>query len=191
VLLRSEGWPITKIAQALRKSEASITRHIGDYAKRLKIKPAGGGSARHLNTEQTQQLVAHLSEITYVHTHQIVAYIQKTWKITYSVSGLNKWLHQNGFSYKQPKGVPHKFDEQKQAVFIEEYKTLRDSVSDDEPILFMDAVHPSQATKVSSGWIRKGVDKPIETTGSRTRMNVVDAVRLNPLTEAVCMITRQ
>jgi transposase len=93
VLLLSEGWPIAKIAQALRKSEASITRHIGDYAKRLKLKPAGGGSASHLNTEQTQYLVAHLSDITYVHTHQIVAYIQKTWKTTYSVSGLNKWLH--------------------------------------------------------------------------------------------------
>jgi hypothetical protein len=49
----------------------------------------------------------------------------------------------------------------------------------------MDAVHPTQATKVSSGWIRKGVDKPIETTGSRTRMNVVGAVRLNHLAEAV------
>ncbi len=42
VLLRSEGWPLAKIAQALRKSEARITRHIGDYAKRLKLKPAGG-----------------------------------------------------------------------------------------------------------------------------------------------------
>jgi hypothetical protein len=72
------------------------------------------------------------------------------------VSGLNKWLHQNGFSYKQPKGVPHKFDEQKQAAFINEYETLRDSVSDDEPILFMDAVNRTQATKTSSGWIRKG-----------------------------------
>ena len=102
-----------------------------------------------------------------------MAYIENTWKVIYSVSGLNKWLHQNGFSYKQPKGVPHKFDEQKQAVLIEEYKKLRDSVSDDEPILFMDAVHPTQATKVTSGWIRKGVDKPIETTGSRTRMNIV------------------
>ncbi|MFT6835226.1 MAG: hypothetical protein ACJA0H_001262, partial [Francisellaceae bacterium] len=77
--------------------------------------------------------------------------------------------------------MSHKFDEQKQAAFIVEYKTLRDSVSDDEPILFMDAVCPTQATKVSSGWIRKGVDKPIETTGSRTRMNVVGAVRLNHL----------
>ena len=113
-----------------------------------------------------------------------MAYIQNTWKITYSVSGLNKWLHQNGFSYKQPKGVPHKFDEQKQAVFIEEYEKLRDSVSDDEPILFMDAVHPTQATKVTSGWIRKGMDKPIENTGNRTRMNIVGAVRLNHLAEA-------
>jgi len=41
------------------------------------------------------------------------------------VSGLNKWLHPNGLSYKQPKGVLHKFDEQNQAVFIEEYERLR------------------------------------------------------------------
>jgi cytochrome c553 len=46
------------------KTEASITRHIDDYTKRLKIKPVGGGTASHLNTEQTQQLVAHLSDIT-------------------------------------------------------------------------------------------------------------------------------
>jgi hypothetical protein len=45
---------IAKIAQALRKSEASITQHIGDYDKRLKLKPAGGSSASHFNTEQTQ-----------------------------------------------------------------------------------------------------------------------------------------
>jgi transposase len=69
VLLLSEGWPIAKIAQALSKSEASITRHIGDYAKHLKLKPAGGGSASHLNTEQTQHLVAHLSDITRAGSH--------------------------------------------------------------------------------------------------------------------------
>jgi transposase len=68
--------------------------------------PEFGDSAGHLNTEQTQQWVAHLSDITYLHSHQIVACIQKTWKMSYSVSGLNKWLHQNGFSDKQPKGMP-------------------------------------------------------------------------------------
>jgi transposase len=90
VLLRSEVWPVAKITQALCKSEATITRHIGDYVKLLKLKPGGGGSASHLNAEQTQQLVAHLSDITYLHTQQIVAYIQQTWKITHSVSGVNK-----------------------------------------------------------------------------------------------------
>ena len=30
---------------------------------------------------------------------------------------MNKWLHYNGFSYKQPKGVPHKFDEAKQQAY--------------------------------------------------------------------------
>ena len=49
----------------------------------------------------------------------------------------------------------------------------------------MDAVHPTQATKITSGWIRTGVDKPIETTGSRTRLNIVGAIRLGYLEEAV------
>jgi hypothetical protein len=38
--------------------------------------------------------------------------------------------------------VPNKFDEQKQAAFIEDYEKLRDSVLDDKHILFIDAVHP-------------------------------------------------
>jgi hypothetical protein len=45
----------------------------------------------------------------------------------------------------------------------------------------MDAVHPTQATKVTCGWIRTGVDKVIETTGSRTRVNIVRAIRLGYL----------
>ena len=51
-------------------------------------------------------------------------------------------------SYKHPKNVPHKFD----------------------------AVHLTQATKVTSGWIKIGVDKGIEMTGSRTRLNIVGVI---------------
>ena len=49
----------------------------------------------------------------------------------------------------------------------------------------MDAVHPNQATKMPAGWIRKGVDKPMKTNGSRTRLNIVGAIRLGHLAEAV------
>lgn len=185
VLLRSEGWSITAIAQALRKSEFSIARHIDDYLKKEKLKPENGGSDSHLNDEQTEQLIEHISEHTYAHTHQIVTYIFERWAIKYTVSGLNKWLHQQGFTYKKPKGVPHKADAEKQAEFVEHYETLKASLPEDEVVLFMDAVHPTQATKITSGWIRKGVDKVINTTGSRTRMNIVGAIELNNLSAAV------
>jgi transposase len=106
-------------------------------------------------------------------------------KVQYTVSGLNKRLHQHQFSYKQPKGVPNKFDVDKQAAFIAYYEQLKNNLSENQPLLFMDAVHPTQATKITSGWIKKGVDKPIETTGSRTRLNIVGAIRLGHLEEAV------
>jgi transposase len=158
------------IAQALLVHESTIARHIKYFIAEHKLIPDNGGSFSHLDDEQTKQLIEHLSDITYFHTHQICSYIQATFDVNYSVSGLNKWLHQHNFSYKYPKGVPHKFDEEKQAEFIEKYTELKAQVVD-EPILFIDAMHPTQATKVSCGWIKKGHDKAIETTGSRTRMN--------------------
>ena len=54
VLLASEGWSVSSIAQALRKSEFSISRHLNDYLKSEKLKPENGGSESHLNDEQTQ-----------------------------------------------------------------------------------------------------------------------------------------
>ncbi|PKH04531.1 IS630 family transposase, partial [Psychromonas sp. MB-3u-54] len=185
VLLSDEGWSVEMIAQALRIHETSISRHINDFIKTEKLTPQSGGSDGYLNEAQTTQLIEHLCDVTYLHTHQIVAYIKASFNIEYSVSGLNKWLHQHRFSYKQPKGVPHKFDVEKQNDFIKFYDALKESLKDDEPLLFMDAVHPTQATKITAGWIRKGVDKPIETTGSRTRLNIVGAIRLGYLGEAV------
>ena len=185
VLLRSEGWNASMIAQALRLHETSVSRHLDQYLNSQKLMPENGGSQSYLNDEQTHQLVEHLTEVTYCHANQICKYIDEQWQIKYSVAGLNKWLHQHGFSYKQFKSVPHKFDEQLQAEFVEDYGELKARVPDDEPILFMDAVHPTQATKLSGGWIRTGENKAIQTTGSRTRLNIIGAIQLGHLSEAI------
>lgn len=184
VLLRSENWSTPMIAQALRLHETTIVRHINDYLKKEKLKPTNGGSSSLLSTEQTNKVIQHLMEKTYPSSYEIIDYIWNTYEIKFSVPGLNKWLHQHRFSYKKPKGVPHKFDPIKQAEFIEEYENLKAQVTD-EPILFIDAMHPTQATKVSSGWIKMGHDKPIKTTGSRTRLNIVGAIDLNDLGSAI------
>jgi len=183
VLLRSEGWSTTMIAQALRLHETSIVRHIDDFVSKDKLAPENGGSQPYLSQTQTDEVVAHIMQNTYRCSYEIIEYIWKTHEIRFSISGLNKWLHQHHFSYKYPKGVPHKFDEEKQADFIEKYTELK-AQAVDEPILFIDAMHPTQATKVSCGWIKKGHDKAIETTGSRTRLNLVGAIDLNNLAAA-------
>jgi transposase len=50
-LLKSEGWSISKIAQAFRKHEVSIARFIDDYQNNKKLKPESGGSESNLNQE--------------------------------------------------------------------------------------------------------------------------------------------
>ena len=177
VLLRSEGWSIAMIDQALRLHETTIVRHIDDFINKDKLTPGNGGSQPYLNQTQTDDVVAHIMQNTYRYSYEIIEYIG------FSISGLNKWLHQHDFSYKYPKGVPHKSDEEKQENFIEEYTELK-AKAVDKLIFFIDAMHPTQATKVSCGWIKKGQGKAIETTGSRTRLNLVGAINLNDLAAA-------
>jgi transposase len=66
--------------------------------------------------------------------------------------------------------------------FIEAYLQLIADTSANTPILFIDAVPPTLATKISSGWIKKGVNKAIATTASRTRVNLIGAIELNTMT---------
>jgi len=185
ILLRSEGWTVPQISQALRLHQSTIIKHIEAYKTAGKLKIESGGSESHLTQEQTQELIAHLEENTYAHNHEIVLYIKEHFGVTYTVSGLHKWLHRNGFSYKKPKGMPHKADAQLQQQFIEEYTQLKQEVGEEEPILFIDSVHPTQATKLTYGWIRTGKTKHVGTTASRTRLNIIGAIQLGHISEAI------
>ncbi len=181
VIHASNGWSPEEIADALLIHESTVRQHIKDYLESNKLKPENGGSQGYLSTHQTQELVQYLTENTYHHSHEIVAYVLERYLVRYSVPGMNKWLHHNGFSYKQPKGIPHKFDETKQQAFIDAYEALRASCGKDESIVFIDAVHPTLSTKISHGWIRTGQDKVLETTGNRSRLNIVGALNLSDI----------
>ena len=185
VLLRAEGWGTSQIAQALRVSDSTVTDYLSDYINKKKLTSNSGGSESFLNKKQTEELINHLTERTYSYQYEIVAYIKERYEVVLSVSGLNKWLKRNGFVYKKPKGVPHKFDAEKQLEFEAYYDELKSSLGKEETLLFMDAVHPTQTTKVSSGWFRSGHEKTIETTGSKTRVNLIGAIELTNLPEAV------
>ncbi len=135
MLLCSEGWNTPMIAQALRIHETSILRHIKDYQDSEKLTIESGGSSSKLSAEQTEELICHLTEQTYHHQKDIIAYIKASWSIEYTVAGINKWLHQNKFSYKKPKGLPYKTDTEKHWRKLRGFKLLGDVI---DGVIFID-----------------------------------------------------
>ena len=186
VLLKSEGWKNKAIAQALRIHEETVRQHLTDWSTDEKLKPENGGSYSKLNDTQSRALESHLEETTYTRVIDICAYIEQAYGVRYTVSGLTKWLHHHRFSYKHPKTVPAKADLAKQEEFIGKYIELVAETPANEPILFMDSAHPTMATKVVWGWRRKGLDKPIAQTASRTRVNVMGAIELASMSIVSC-----
>jgi transposase len=187
VLLASEGWTAQMIAQALRIHESTVSRHLKDYFAEEKLSPENGGSASRLSAEQTVELIDYLTAHLMHTTAQIIAYVWARWQVFFTVAGMTKWLHRQGFSYKKPMGTPHKFDADKQQQFIKAYHALKEESGQSEPILFIDAMHPTQSTKLSYGWMKAGKKhvKVVETTGSRTRLNVLGALNLQRIEDTV------
>jgi transposase len=178
VVLHAEGWSNVQIAQALLIHVDTVGEHLEDYGISKKLKPENGGSESRLDAAETKELAAHIEEKTYTKVADICAHVKEVYGASYTVPGMTNWLQRQGFSYKQPKGVPAKADAAKQAIFISEYQKLMNETPEEEPILFGDGVHPTMATKLSYGWIRKGQDKCLPTTASRTRVNLFGALNL-------------
>ena len=181
VLLYAEGWAQKQIAQALRIRYETVQDHLNDYKNSKKLKPENGGSQSHLTSFQTAELISHLEINTYLKAEHICSYVEQRFGFKFTVSGMTKWLEKNRFSYKKPKGTPAKADPEKQAEFVRYYEDLFNTLPEDEPIEFADAVHPTMATKITYGWIRKGQDKLIATTASRTRVNLLGSINLETM----------
>lgn len=184
VLLADDDWTTAMIAKSQLIDETTVRRHLHDWLNDEKLKPENGGSDSHLNKVQTAELIAYLTDNLLPTTKAIIELVDEWWGIRYTVPGLNKWLHRNDFSYKKPTGVPHKFSAEAQQAFVEACNQLKSDVGD-EPILFIDGVHPTQGTKLAYGWIPKGRKTLIETTGSRTRLNIMGALNLNDIGSTV------
>jgi transposase len=119
ILAYDKGYTQAEIAAILLIGESTVRDHLRDYEQQDgKLKPANGGSASKLNAEQTSLLLAHLEEVTYLRTADIIAYVQTTFDVAYSIAGMTSWLHGHGFSWKKPSIRPGKADAAAQAAWI-------------------------------------------------------------------------
>ena len=179
VLAYDDGYSYSEIARILLLDDETIRRHIDDYLKEEKLSTNNGGSDSKLSDKESCQLVDHLEQITYLYVKDICQYVKQEYEKKYSISGMTKWLHANGFCYKKPHAVPAKADKKQQKKFIQHYNRLKAKAGKKEPIYFADSVHPQHQTHLTYGWILKGERKEIATTGRQYRLNFIGGICLD------------
>jgi transposase len=104
------------------------------------------GSEPKLNPDQIRELDQHLSTTIYLRVQDIVAYVEKTFGVVYTVAGMTDFLKRLDYVYKKPTLTPGQHpDVEIQQAFIKNYQKLKESKGKDDPIYFMDGVHPRHA----------------------------------------------
>jgi len=146
-----------------RYQKGGIDELVADYYK---------GSCAKLSSEQLSELDKHLEQKTYLTVDAIIAYVKETYGVSYSVTGMNELLHRLNFTYKKSKLVPAKADQNAQKKFLEEFEKLKENKGENDPILYMDGVHPQHNTMLAYGWIKKGQDNIIKSNTGRQRINI-------------------
>jgi transposase len=157
VVLLGTGWTVPDAAEALLLEEDTVRSYRQAYQQ-------GGadllwtvryqGSEPKLNPDQTRELDQHLSTTTYLRVQDLVAYVRKTFRVVYTVAGMTDFLKRLDYVYKKPTLTPGQHPDLKvQQAFIADYQTLKESKGQDDPIYFMEGVHPRHNPVAADGWI--------------------------------------
>jgi transposase len=143
-------------------NELITDHHKGSYAK--------------LTTAELTELDSHLQKDTYLTVEGIIVHVKKAYGVLYSISGMTDLLHRLKFTYKKSKLVPAKADRKKQEAFLENLEKIKKNKGENDPILYMDGVHPQHNTMLAYGWIKKGEDNIIKSNTGRQRVNINGAL---------------
>ena len=179
-MLLDSGESATDIARFLFLNEGTVKNYENRYKEggleRLIIDYHTGRSA-YLSQEEQKKLVLELESKIHPTTKAIISYVKKEFEVVYTVGGMTSLLHQLGFSYKKPKGVPGKAKRKEQEAFLEEYREMKDKGL----VYFADSTHPMLNPALSAGWIRKGKEFDVKTNSGRERVNINGAIEINTM----------
>lgn len=179
VILLGSGWTVKQVSEALLLDEDTLSGYIKKYKEggfSNLLKTLHQGSKPLLNQAQISALCEELDRTTHLTTLSIRNFVQESFGIKYSQSGMTNLLHQLGFTYKKPKLVPASADEQAQDEFIKFYLDFMEKKPSDEIVFFADGVHPQHNSLPSNGWSRKGEDRELKSNTGRSRFNIHGAM---------------
>jgi transposase len=189
VVLLATGWTAEAVAEVLQIDPNTVRNHFKCYRQggleALHCLGTGvGGSKCALDADQLAILDAHLQENVYLSAKAIAHWVEETFKVSYTESGMSAVLHRLGYVYKKPKLVPGKANRQAQEQFLVDYDNIMKNKGKDDPVYFMDAVHPQHNPVLACGWIKRGEEQEVKSNTGRRRVNIngaIDLERLEPV----------
>ncbi len=182
VYLLGSGWRISDVCSALLLDERTVRDYYRCYkASDLEALLATGyvGSTGYLSESEEASLDDYLQAHPCQSTIEIIAYVELTYEVNYSVSGMNHLLKRLNYSYKKPRQVPGKADKVKQAAFVKAYYKLRCKMEPEDSLFFLDGVHPQHNSIAQYGWFKRGVDVPLYTNTRYHRLNIQGAMDID------------
>ena len=178
VLAYDDGLSYLEISKILLLDDETIRRYVKDYMEQNSLAPKHQGSKSFFSAQQSQEVISHLKEKTYLSVKEIAKWVYIKYGTIWTVSGLTKWLKRAGFCYKKPTGVPGKANKEAQRQFIESYQSLKESLGHDEKIFFLDSSHPEHQTRLAHGWLPKGKRVAVAKTACQKRVHLIGAIEL-------------
>lgn len=175
-----DGLSVDQLAVTLRITRATVYNYLNDFWENQKTSDGSrSGRPPKLTDEQSDLIEKHLSEVTYLKVKDICAFVEHCLGVVISRPAMTLWLKLKGFVFKCPMKVPGKLNPEMQKLHLEKYEKLKASLGPNERIYFVDAVHPEHQSQASRGWIRKGVNKTLQSTGKQLRLHFAGALDID------------
>lgn len=188
VVLLATGWSAEQVAEVLQVDPNTVRHHFKCYQQ------GGIAALRHMAFRGSQcaltetelaLLDAHLETHLYQTAKAVAQWVEDIFDVSYTESGMAALLHRLGYVHKKPKLIPGKADPEAQKAFLVEYEKIKQNKGKEDPVYFMDAVHPQHNPVIACGWIKRGEEQEIRSNTGRKRLNINGAINLEQLEPVV------
>jgi transposase len=176
ILLLDKGYTGREVSEILLLDEDTITNWKQRFVIKTSLKDWFRdnyiGYSGKINEAEKNVIIKYLEDNIITDSKEVKRLVSAKFGIEYSKSGIINVIHELGFTYKQIKLIPGKYDEEEQKKFKEEYENLEKTLKEKEVILFTDGVHPQHNTVNTKAWIKTGEEKIIKSNTGRRRINI-------------------
>lgn len=176
LLLLDKGRTPASIADDLGLDEATVYRYAQAFASlglSTYLQHERPGYWGLLNSAQLAHLCQEVNQTLYTDVQGIQHWLQQTYQVAYSRSGLTQLLHRVGFCYKLTSPVPCQADAAAQTAFLARLTELEAQVEAGQAVLYYaDAAHPTHNTRSTRAWCARGQQRPLLTVSGRERVNL-------------------